>query len=268
MQFLDHKQLETLAPSVFAARPHTSVSDRYGFVPTIDIVDALAQEGWKPVVARQTCVRHASRRDVTRHMLRFRSETRLLNVGDVLVEMVLSNSHDGTCCFQLDLGIFRLVCSNGMLASMGGIGIRVRHGKNCIREVLEGSYQLIEALPRLEQSIVTFGETRLDRRKQALFCEMALKIRYGADWQKKSPIKPDQLNKARRAEDTGEDLWRVLNRVQENMLQGNLSGRSASGRRVRTRPVRSVVEDIRVNRSLWRLAERFSGPADISLEAA
>ncbi len=48
-----NEQILQNAPSVFADRPYHEVSSRYGFVPTIQMVDALRGEGWYPVDATQ-----------------------------------------------------------------------------------------------------------------------------------------------------------------------------------------------------------------------
>ena len=41
MRILTHDQLHRTAPAIFANQPDEAVSDRYGFVPTINVVDAL-----------------------------------------------------------------------------------------------------------------------------------------------------------------------------------------------------------------------------------
>jgi hypothetical protein len=58
MRILTHDQLHRTAPAVFASQPDEAVSDRYGFVPTINVVDALQAEGWYPVRAQQTSPAH------------------------------------------------------------------------------------------------------------------------------------------------------------------------------------------------------------------
>jgi len=42
-------------------------------------------------------------------------------------------------------------------------------------------------------------------------------------------------------------------------LRGGDRGRAATGRRTTTRPVKSVGEDLRLNRALWTLTERLAG---------
>ncbi len=256
---LSNDRLMRVAPSIFAEAPHHKVSGRYGFVPTIQVIEAFRQQGWYPVRAQQTRVRDEGRREFTRHLVRFRQSDRPIQVGDSVAELVLTNSHDRSSAYQLDVGLFRLVCSNRMVCPIGEFGgIRVRHGKNVVDDIIEGSYELIEEVPRIAASVDQFRSTRLDEREEALFAEAALEVRYGEEWSQSSPVRPVQLLEARRRDDAGADLWSAYNRVQENLLKGGIRGRSRSGRRMRTRAVNSVTEDVRLNRALWRLAERFA----------
>jgi hypothetical protein len=67
-------------------------------------------------------------------------------------------------------------------------------------------------------------------------------------------VLPDQLLSARRDADFGNSLWLTYNVVQENLVTGGLQGRSASGRTSRTRAIRAIREDIRINVGLWNHA--------------
>lgn len=260
MQILSHDQLHRTAPAIFAQQPDKAVSDRYGFVPTIEVVDALQAEGWYPVRAQQTNVRDPDRQAVTRHMIRFRQDPdRQMAVGDSITELVLTNSHDRSAAYQLDLGLFRLICLNGMVTPVGDVGgIRVRHGKQIVDEILEGSIELSHQVPKIAQGVEAFRSTLVSQGEAHLFAEAALSLRYGDDWQQSSPIKPADILEARRTEDANGTLWSVFNRTQENLFKGGLRGRSRSGRATRTRPIRSVTEDVRLNRALWKLTERFA----------
>jgi hypothetical protein len=255
---LSHAQIQRVAPSVFATEPHDRVTDRYGFVPTIELVEAIEQEGWFPVEARQSLVRDETRRGFQRHMLRFRQE-QPTQVGDSVTELVLLNSHDGSSSFQLDLGLFRLVCSNGMVTPIGKAGgMRFRHGREVVHSVIEGLYDLVDETPQLVDRVERFNSLRLDAREQELYARTALALRYGEAWEERSPVAPQALLGARRHADNGDSLWLTLNRVQENLVRGGLRGRSSAGRRVRPRAIHSVHEDVRLNRALWRLAEEFA----------
>ncbi|KXS36836.1 MAG: hypothetical protein AWU55_2847 [Halomonadaceae bacterium T82-2] len=260
MRILTHDQLHRTAPAIFAQEPDSAVSERYGFVPTINVVDALQREGWYPVRAQQTHVRQMERREVARHLIRFRQDPdRQITVGDSVTELVLTNSHDRSAAFQLDLGLFRLVCLNGMVTPVGDVGgIRVRHGKHVVDEILDGSIQLSHQVPRIAEGVEAFQSTLVSQSEAQLFAEAALSLRYGDDWQATSPVQPGDILEARRSEDANGSLWSVFNRTQENLFKGGLRGRSRSGRATRTRPIHSVTEDVRLNRALWTLTEHFA----------
>jgi len=52
----------------------------------------------------------------------------------------------------------------------------------------------------------------------------------------------------------GHDLWRTYNCVQENLLKGGLTRRSASNRLSQTRAITAIKEGIRLNTALWEMA--------------
>ncbi len=259
MHALTNDQLQRMAPSVFASAPDERVSERYGFVPTIDIVERFEREGWYPVRASQTRVRDLSRRALARHILRFRRIDEPIHVGDALAELVLTNSHDRSSAYQLNIGLFRLVCSNGMVTTIGKHGgIRVRHGKNVAHEVIDASYKLVEEVPRIAASVDRFREIQLSAPERRAYAEAALVARYGEYRAMAGPVKPAQILEARRETDNGNDLWTTYNVVQENLYKGGLPGRSRNGRRIKTRAIKSVTEDVRLNRALWRLTEQMA----------
>lgn len=64
-QPLTENQIQKKAPSVFAAAPHSRVSSRYQFVPTVTVLEGLVREGWHPVHAFESHVRLPDRRGFT-----------------------------------------------------------------------------------------------------------------------------------------------------------------------------------------------------------
>jgi len=66
------------------------------------------------------------------------------------------------------------------------------------------------------------------------------------------------ISTPRRFEDRGNDLWTTFNRIQENLMRGGLSGHNRNGRRLTTRPIAGVSENVRLNRALWTLTERMA----------
>ncbi|MEZ6593978.1 DUF932 domain-containing protein [Klebsiella pneumoniae] len=70
--------------------------------------------------------------------------------------------------------------------------------------------------------------------------------------------KSDLFNKApRRYEDKKDDIWTTYQRVQENLIKGGLPGRTEKGKRTTTRPVKAIDGDVKLNKALWLIAEKF-----------
>lgn len=261
---LSEDELRARAPSVFAEEAHSSRSERYASIPTIDVVRALQREGFESFAARQSRTRDVSRHEFTKHMIRFRRPDMAVTVGDVIPELVLVNSHDGTSSYQLTAGMFRVRCLNGLVVQSGTLDdVRVHHKGDVIQNVIEGSFRVIgESVKALAAPDNWSGITLGDDARQA-FAEAAHVLRFGdADGQPETPIQPRQLLIPRRSDDRAADLWTTFNVVQENTIRGGLSaiGRDENGRRRRTtsREVKGIDQDIKLNKALWTLGERMA----------
>ena len=71
---LTDDELMQFVPSVFSGDKHESRSERYTYIPTINIINKLRDEGFQPFFACQSRVRDLGRREYSKHMLRLRRE--------------------------------------------------------------------------------------------------------------------------------------------------------------------------------------------------
>ena len=256
---LSLEEVQRAAPSIFAQAPHAKLSERYTLIPTGKVLEALQHEGFVPTRVMQARIRDDIGISTARHLVRLRHRDQLgrpATVDAIVPEVVLVNSHDGSSSYQLHAGLYRFVCSNGMVVADGCIGsLSIRHTGNVVGAVIEGVYEIVKDTPRLIERVADYRAIRVSDHEARVLADAALDLKYEPD---KAPIGPDQLIVPRRAEDHGADLWSRMNVVQENLLRGGLRGLSASGRRLRTRAVTSVTDDVRLNKALWRLAEEFA----------
>jgi Domain of unknown function (DUF932) len=237
-------------PSIYATRPSAQVSEKYGFIPTSVIVHALESAGFVPVRV-QAARSQAERAAFAKHLIRFRHREHMhVQVGDWLPEVVLLNSHDGSSSYHITAGVFRLVCSNGLIVGTSYGEARVRHTKHAPEEIVDASFRVIEALPRISESVQSMQAMPLEPFEREAFATAALTLRYP----EAAPIHPQKLLTTRRAADESSDLWTTLNVVQENVLRGGQRGVESNRR---TRRISSVTEDVRINRGLWTLAEEL-----------
>jgi len=250
---LSNDAIARYAPSVMAESAHSSRGEKYTFIPTIKVIDALRKEGFQPFEVRQTKVRSAHRRDHTKHMVRLRHASSLIT-NDEVPEIVLVNSHDGTSSYQLLSGVFRFVCSNGLIAGDVFSDIRVRHHGNVVDNVIEGATRVLENTEEIMARIDTYKAITLSESESEVFANAALQLR----WDGKAPVTTEGILQPFRYQDAKPDLWTTFNRVQENMIKGGVPGRTATGRRMSTRGVKGVNENVRLNRALWTLADQFA----------
>jgi hypothetical protein len=258
-QALNEVALRAQAPSVFASGPMLGVSGRYTFVPTVRIVDRLREQNWVPVQVEEQRIRLENRRGFQKHLIRFRRAEQMETLDEWNVELVLLNSHDTGCAYQLHAGIYRRLCSNGLVVSDGSFeAIRFRHAGLDTEQVVQASFRLLEYVPKVGQMVGQFRNRWLQTRESLAFARQALQLRYPS--LSEAPIDVDTLLKARRDEDEGTDLWRTMNRIQENLVRGGVSDcrRDRRGRLRSVRALRGIDSKVSINKGLWSLAERVA----------
>jgi len=265
-QPLDNDQLRCLAPSIFAEEPAGNMTARYQFMPTYKVVEGLRANGFMPYSARQSSTRIGDVMGV-RHEVRFRHVDTIEHLkrthtpgvhnflnDEVWDELALVNSHDGSSTFEMFQAAFRLACSNGLIVSAGTAGDRlsVRHTGNIVDNVIEGATRILADTDLVREARDSMRGVVLDQDERQAFAQAALTLRYGD----LVPITPAAILAPRRAGDKDPTLWNVFNVVQENMVKGGVRGHTVNtGRRMTTRGITGITQDIAVNRMLWNLAQ-------------
>lgn len=252
---LDDNQIARVAPSIFATSAHESRSERYTYIPTIDVLNGLRNEGFQPFMVCQTRTRAEGKRDHTKHMIRLRHAEQI--EGREANEIVLLNSHDGSSSYQMIAGMFRFVCANGMVCGDTFGEVRVRHTGNVIDNVIEGAFEVLESFDKATEQREDMELITLSEREQQAFATAALSFKYEPTENTPAPITAEQILMPRRYEDRKSDLWTTLARVQENMIKGGVRARTKNGRNMHTRAVTGIDQNVKLNRALWVLAEQM-----------
>ena len=265
---IDNHQLRALAPSVFAGTAHAKVSDRYSFIPTATVVDGLRAEGWAPVWAGEQRIRLSDRQGFQKHMIRLARVDDLRRTQNERPELVLVNSHDRSSAYQLHAGIFRFVCSNGMiLADSVFARISIMHVNFEPSKVIEASFSIVREMPAIADLLEGYKARALNTLERRAFGEAALILKY--DELEKAPVGAEKILAHRRSEDAAPTLWNVLNVVQENMMEGgqrDYNRRRPESRRFfgKSRAVKGLDESVKLNKALWHLAETLRASEPLS----
>lgn len=264
MRTLDRYELMKTAPSIFSECGSEKTSGKYAHISTIQVIDALELEGYLPVKVNQSASRSENKKSYAKHCVRFRHRDTIPTVGgELFPELILTNSHDGLSSYKLQAGLFRLVCSNGMVAGNNHKEIRVRHQGNIIDNVIEGTYEVMKSSDLLLESSDKMSSLILNADEKQIFAEAVHEIYFdGNESSIVGAIKPEQFLKVRRGVDRSDDLFTVFNRAQENAIRGGLSGyyrdEKRHLKRTTTRAVKSIDKNNSLNRALWTLAEKMA----------
>lgn len=255
MQIITEDQLKEQAPSVFSLTAHGKTSSQYALIPTIECVRGLKSAGFNPVMARESRCRNAENRPFAKHIIRFRHIDSCAQNGN-LPEIVLVNSHDGASSYQIRAGIYRLVCSNGLIVGSDVFYRSIRHQGDVISKVVESATEIINLIPEALEIANQWKGVILSPAERLIYAESAALLKWDEN---EIEVSAERLLSPRRFPDSSTDLWTTFNVVQENLIRGGIRYRNSdSRRRNSTRPVNSVSENSRLNTSLWKLTEKMA----------
>jgi hypothetical protein len=255
---LGEDQMRQVAPSIFASDKHASRSQRYTYIPTIDILRGLRAEGFEAFMVAQGHSRVPGKAEYTKHLIRLRHRAQTVESRAEAPEIILINSHDGASSYQMLAGLLRFACLNGLVVGRDIQDIRLPHKGNARDLVVEGAFRVLERFEQVDESVAAMKAITLQPAEERAFATAAMALRFGErNEDAPMPVTVEQVTAPRRAEDVGSDLWRGFQRIQESLVRGGLSGRSARGQRLTTRPVQNIDRGVSLNRALWVLAEEM-----------
>lgn len=251
----DIRQVSTIC----AERPHESTSQRYSFIPTTAPLTVLADFGWRPVAVAEQRVRDKNKAGYQRHAVKFRNELfskDALQVGQTLPELVLINSHSGNASFQLTLGLFELVCSNGLMVEREGIAERrVLHRGYTSYKVAEAIGAIAPNVPKLLGEVEQMRQIQLNGEEQNAFAQAAIELRWDGE---KYVVDPGRVNAVRRSAQADNSLYTTYNRIQEGIIRGGMYVRNVETKNMqRARAIGSLSENMRLNKALWSLTMKM-----------
>lgn len=250
------EDIKNSAPSIFQTNQKAGLSEHYVHIPTNKVIDDMISLGWKPCQAVEIKARKKHTKGFQRHMIKFFNpsiEIEGSNGDNVYPQILLTNSHDGLSSFKFQIGLFRLVCSNGLVVCDQSYGdFKLRHMGYTFEDLQAKINEAVEAFPGLVQKINEFQNVELSDIQITEFAGKAAMIRFGEN----VTVDLNELIAVERNEDAGNSLWTVFNRVQEKLLTGGCSYRMGAKMR-KARAVKNFSQDLKINEALWELAEEY-----------
>jgi len=230
-------------------------TEAYKVIGTMPIINAMADQGFRVFSVQEANKRNIEDRTTAQHIVRFRANDWQSNAVDgTYPEIVLRNSHDGSRGWCVYFGLFRLVCTNGLVAGSLFDSYRVSHVGDVASKVTNAVVSMQANVGKLMDKVEAFRAREMTVDDIAKFAVQAFILRYP----KGHPDHAAWVVLPRRRDDTMSNLWTVFNRAQENMINGSMYGRiGMRHRRVQVRGLTSLDRSFDINRKLFDLAESF-----------
>lgn len=264
--YLSKEEIKQIAPLVFADEPtNPELSGKYLFVNTETIIDDLAKLNWYPVQVAQRKARKSEGTIFSKHMVAFQNPDIKITSqdgDDAFPRILLLNSHDGMQAFKFSVGIFRLVCSNGLVVADEQFSdFKIKHKGYTFAELRNVVLQAVNDLPNKVEVMNSMRQRVLTEDEKAKLAVDALLIRAGITPNTEEAMKfeydsetIDDILQPKRNEDKGDDLWRVFNVVQEKIINGDFHAALKGSKVRKVRKIKSFEKDIEVNKELFKLA--------------
>lgn len=277
---MELSDIADICPAVLTETAAPETSGRYGFINTMQAMQILGDYGFRPTQATQRPSRNAAHRPFAMHAISFAHDRDLNeNNKDSRPEIILYNSHDGKSALKLFSGVFRFICSNGIVAG-NGFQSKMRHSHTTANGFESMLKDTAANLPRMMQRVSTLQETTVDTEAALDFAYNAAALRWEqmpqGGFMPPEQAKPGayfsrrtvrDMFQANRYEDHGPTAWLVFNRIQENIMRGGPSIVSLTSRAKETgqgwklrksKAITSLPKTIDVNRKLWDLADALA----------
>jgi len=251
------KSAKLQAPAIFATSPAPTIkSPKYQFTPTFEVIEHMKDMGYLLTGVKQSKSNVDLRKNWGIHITKFQHPDLYIKAPDGNVEarpeVVLINSHDGTRPIQFEMGLFRLVCENGLVIKEKDMGsFRERHTKLNFQEVKNLIDEKVSGLQDVVGKISKWNMVEMTDKQRYQFAVEALALRMGTDRQPEQYEVLDILNPKRKADESN-TLWHTYNVLQENLIKGGfqLNNRQA-------RAINNPIEDFNINQGLWALADAY-----------
>jgi len=240
--------------ALWATEAHPDVSSKYSFVSTAEMIESFGKLGWYPTKASQVKSRKKDPM-FAKHMIRFRNDS-IAERDGIVPELIMDNSHDRSTGIAFDLGLFRVVCSNGLRVRVPNsinMAFRQRHMKVDIDALREFVRHMLEQFEVVYAQIEQMKSTVLNSTQQLEFAKNTVDLVYN---ERADKFELQQFLVAKRVEDEANDVWTVLNRIQEHMMRGGMVYSTKKGTK-HSRAVKSISRDKQINLVIWGMVSNY-----------
>jgi len=245
--------MELINEAVMTNTEGYNVSDRYNVINTLDVVERFTKYGFEVTSVQAAGTRDLNKIGKQKHLVRMKSEYKM--VGGLRPEVVLTNSYDGTRALNIQVGMFRMVCSNGLIVGTNLIPkLQILHSNNSWETMIDEFVDTYDEKYHLQQEWVERMEgTRMTLDEGYEMAKLALEIRHVDKRIVNDAVDPLELLIAKRREDKGNSAWHRFNILQESLVNGFYHKYDNQGEIRKAKIMTNVDELVRMNSELSNL---------------
>ncbi|MGL5689731.1 MAG: DUF932 domain-containing protein [Bacteroidales bacterium] len=268
--------IEKYAPAAFATESDVNMSDKYVFLDTMTVVENMMNLGWKPSHVSQ------KGKDITnQHMIRMYHEDLqpvLRNGDNIRPQVLFFNSHDGSQLAQFSIGLFRQVCSNGLIVGVDGEtdSVTMKHIHTDVSDFINITNDIYDKYDKVLPVIDEMQNVTMTKEEQQIYAFIAMTIRDKSLANEDGRPNFDLINKKYdinqiirpvRSADASNTLWNTYNTIEERLINANFYKKRQPGERVnrQSQPVTDIKRNRDIHEGLWRLNKGFMTDANVEI---
>jgi len=163
------------------------------------------------------------------------------------IRLLVTNSYNGLTSLKFNLGVYRKVCSNGLVVGESLFSEKFIHkGKTLESELM----RIVALIPQKSEELVTIVKkmqaTPVTQEIKSMFINKAVKQRHGEN----TLISLEDF-KERRQEDLHTNVYNLFNSVQETIVKGLYHFKSEGKLERKARVIKGMNKDIELNKFMF-----------------
>ena len=192
---------------------HESVTKAFKPIQAAYIGDAMAEKGLVLQSLQSGRALHPDKADFQRTLARYRGP----EIGDGLfLDVIYESKHMGRGADRLMLGIYRLICQNGLFVGKSFFAQSINHKGDAYGRLEDSLTAALSQKDALARQIERLQQVRMGSSEVASFVRQAV----GLVVPNSAPLHNSALTVIRREEDRELTAWNTFNVIQENMMRG------------------------------------------------
>jgi hypothetical protein len=258
-EFKTLEQIKSIAPSVFTQHGSEGTSEKYSHIPTDRVINDMELLGWGVVDVKE--VKARKNQGFQKHLVVFRNNDIVINGEDndvVYPQVLLTNSHDGKNAFTFTAGMFRMICENGLVVCSEEFSdMKIRHMGYNFEELQNVIKKMVESLPLTVEAMNKMIDIELGQEQILALAKDLLEIRVKDSDSVLNSNSFNEVLSPQREQDKGDNLWRVFNRIQENIIEGNFTYSTLKGKVRSARKIKNFQQDLSLNKEMFAKALEY-----------